>query len=574
MKIKINLTGLILFVFVFIFSSTSLAVPPPEQETGGQERMRQMQETEKALREKIEKKETTPSIEEKLPEAAAPEAPGQKIFVKKINVKGCILFSEEKIKDIISPFENRELDLREMQKVADLITDLYRSKGYITSRAYLPPQKIEEGVVEISILESTMGDVEVKGNRFFKTSIFRNKIAMKKGGPFNYNILKKGLVAINERPDRKARAVLMPAKEQGGTDTVLEVKDNLPVHIGLGWDNYGSRYIDRDRYNATLTHNNITGHDDSLTFQYQFADEEAQYKLNSLRYLLPVNNSLDIGFTALQTKSSLTKEYEPLMSRGKSSLYSIYAAQSLIKTDNAILNLNLGFDYKDIFNFQLGQETSRDRMRIIKTSLDLDLRDRSGRTIITNEISHGIPNIMGGLKEQDSRASRSGSGGAFTRDNINLLRLQNMPLNSTLLWKNQLQFSPYILTSSEQFQIGGIANVRGYPPAEYVGDSGYSMTWEWTAPPYGIPKDIKVPFSKGALYDSFRLAAFYDWATVDVRRPAIGEKKNRTLRSPGCGIRINLPENFSARLDFAWSWDNVASDGHHLHKWAEITKNF
>jgi len=574
MRIKINLTGLIFFVFIFIISNTGLAVPPPEQETGGQERMRQMQETEKALREKIETKEVTPSIEKNLPEAAAPEAPGQKVFVRKINVKGYMLFSEQKIKDIITPFENKELDLREMQKVADLITDLYRSKGYITSRAYLPPQKIGEGVVEISILESTMGDIEVKGNRFFKANIFKNKIAMKKGDPFNYNILKKGLVAINERPDRKARAVLMPAKEAGGTDTVLEVKDNLPVHVQMGWDNFGSRYIDRNRYNTSLTHNNITGHDDSLTLQYQFADEDEQYNLRSLRYLFPVNNGLDIGFTALQTKSSLTKEYEPLVSRGKSTLYSIYAAQSLIKTDKTILNLNFGFDYKDIFNFQLGQMTSRDRMRIIKTSLDLDIRDKSGRTIITNEISHGIPNIMGGLKEQDSTASRSGSGGAFTRDNINLLRLQKMPLDSTLLWKSQFQFSPYILTSSEQFQIGGIANVRGYPAAEYVGDSGCSMTWEYTIPPYGIPKNIKVPLSKGTLYDSLRLAAFYDWATVDMRRPATGEEKNRTLRSPGCGIRINLPENFSARLDFAWSWDNVASDGHHLHKWVEITKSF
>jgi len=112
MKIKINLTGFILFVFVFIFSNISLAVPPPEQETGGQERMRQMQETEKALREKIETKEAAPTIEQNLPEVTAPEISGQKVFVKKINVKGCTLFPEQKIKDIVTPFENRELDLR------------------------------------------------------------------------------------------------------------------------------------------------------------------------------------------------------------------------------------------------------------------------------------------------------------------------------------------------------------------------------------------------------------------------------------------------------------------------------
>jgi len=213
-------------------------------------------------------------------------------------------------------------------------------------------------------------------------------------------------------------------------------------------------------------------------------------------------------------------------------------------------------------------------LRVVKAGLDLDFRDTHGRTLVTGEVNHGIPNKWGALKEQDSRASRSGSGGAFTRGNLNLLRLQRMPLDSTLLWKNQLQFSPYILPASEQFQIGGIANVRGYPAAEYVGDSGYASTLEWTFPCYLIPKDIKAPLSRGKLYDSFRLAAFYDWATVDLRRPQAGEEKNRTLRSPGCGMRINLPENFSARLDFAWSWNNIASDGKHLHKWVEITKSF
>ena len=47
--------------------SFCLAAPPPEQEISGQERMREMQEAEKALREKIERKQEIPLIEEKIP---------------------------------------------------------------------------------------------------------------------------------------------------------------------------------------------------------------------------------------------------------------------------------------------------------------------------------------------------------------------------------------------------------------------------------------------------------------------------------------------------------------------------
>ncbi len=101
-----------------------------------------------------------------------------------------------------------------------------------------------------------------------------------------------------------------------------------------------------------------------------------------------------------------------------------------------------------------------------------------------------------------------------------------------------------------------------------------SMTWEWTIQPYFFPKDIKVPFSKAKFYNAFRIAMFYDWANARLKRPTATEEKNKTLSSAGCGVRFNLPEDFSVRVDFAWPLDNTPSDGDHMHTWASVTKNF
>jgi hemolysin activation/secretion protein len=163
------------------------------------------------------RKKEIPEIEEKKPEVAPPPIKEERIFIKKINVIGVTLLSQKEIEEIITPFENKELTLRQLQRIADLITDSYRQKGYITSRAYLPPQKIEEGILEIRVLEGITGDLEIKGNRYFKNSLFEKKITLKKGEPFNYNVLKRNLVEINEHPDRTARAVLVPGKEPGQT---------------------------------------------------------------------------------------------------------------------------------------------------------------------------------------------------------------------------------------------------------------------------------------------------------------------------------------------------------------------
>lgn len=558
---------------IFFLPPAVFAQPPASQEMSGQEQARELIDKDEKLRKEVEAKIKAPEVENKIPDEAFAKAPTQKIKITNIVVAGATILSEEEIQKITTPFKGQELDLSGMQQVAERVTEAYRKKGYITSRAYLPPQKIENGVLELRVLEATMGELTVKGNRFFRSRLYSRSIDLKKGQPFNYNKLKRGLVDINERPDRFARAVLVPGKEAGTTDVVLEAKDNLPIHLGLSYDDFASRYVNRNRYTTTLTDNNLTGFGDVLTAQYQLADAE-DYVLNSLRYLFPVTRSLDVGFYWSRSKLSLGREYQDVMARGKSKIFSLYATQTLIKQDNVILKLNGGFDYKNIFNFQLGVESSRDIMRVAKIGLDLDVTDKFGRTLITEEFNSGIPNIFGGLDAKDPRSSRAGAGGQFIKNNVNILRLQKMPFNSNILWKNQLQFSPYTLTATEQFQLGGISNLRGYPPAEYVGDQGYAMSWDWSFPPYFIPKKVKIPYLKDSVYDALRFVAFYDWGNVRLRKPQAGEHKNKTIRDYGCGVRLNLMNNFSARYELAWPLDTTPSDGKHLHQWIEVSKTF
>jgi hemolysin activation/secretion protein len=568
------------FLFVTSIESNVFA-----QVTGRVEKMERDLEKEKTLREKIEKKIEEPKIEQPPAQETEPSTSQEKTLIKQIIVTGVTLIKQKDVDSIVSANSNKELYMRDMQKIADLITDLYRKKGYVTSRAYLPPQKIESGVLEVRVVEGITGDINIKGNRYFKTALLRNKITLKKGDPFDYEILKKGMSRINEQPDLNAKAVLAPGKEPGTTDVVLEIKDKLPIHAGFTYDNYASRFLDKDRIKTTVSHNNLLGFEDIFTMQYQLTEGE-NYTLVSANYLFPATESLKLGLFAARTTLALRRDYEDLSARGKSKYYSVFATQSLFAKDNTSLKLNVGFDYKDIYNFQLGQETSRDRLRVAKAGLELDMSDRFGRTLLTNEVDFGIPNIMGGLKAQDSfaaqgtdaskgtGASRDGSGGKFVKHAINFIRLQRLPFDNIFYWKTQGQISSNTLTAAEQFQIGGLANVRGYPAAEVVGDRGFSSTMAWSVPFYFIPKNVLVPFSNARLYDSIRLVTFYDWATARLRKPAAGEQKNRTLRSIGYGIRVIMPNGFSARVEFAWPLDNTPSDGHHLHSWTEISKSF
>jgi hemolysin activation/secretion protein len=481
---------------------------------------------------------------------------------------------QEEIEGVIKGYENQELAVSTMQQLADRITEVYRKKGFVTSRAYLPPQKIENKLLEIRVIEGITGDITVKGNRYFKSELISRKIALKKGQAFNYENLRRGLSRINQLPDRNAKAVLLPGKEPGTTDIILEVSDRLPLHVGFDWDNYGSRYIDSQRFRLTVTDNNLLGFDDVLTFQAQTAQASA-YDLFALRYVFPITQDLKVGFFAARSKIELQKEYKGSDTRGKYKYFSLYFTQSIIDRENVSLAADFGFDYKDLFNFASGLETSRDRLRNLRLGFDFNATDNYGRTLFTEEFTYGLARIMGGLDPRDPDSSVSGAGGKFLKNNLNLVRLQKMPFNSLLLWKNQAQLSPYILTAAEQFQIGGIANVRGYPPAEVVGDTGASMTWEWSFPVYFIPKKTKVPFSQSTFYDAFRVVGFYDWAWSYLHRPSAGVKKSTTLRAAGAGIRFNLKEDLSLRYDIAWPLDGrIPSDGKRAHQWMEFSKSF
>jgi hemolysin activation/secretion protein len=566
-----------IIAFLLLFSSglAFAATVPAKEMAGGVEARRAVQENDLNLRQSIQKDRAPAGLDKVREEEIAKLPDTQKVLVKNIEVSGVKLLEMKEIDAIIRPFEQHTLAMKDMQEVANRITDAYRQKGFITSRAVLPPQKLDDGVLRINVVEGFLGNISVSGNKYFSSRLFVRRIGLRSGDAFNYAKLQTNLSTINQYPDRNVKTVLTPGKAPGTTDLVLNVKDNLPIHAGLSWDNYGSKYLKRQRYQGTLTHNNLTGHDDIMTLTYQTAAGRETFRLNSLRYLFPLTNATQIGFSAGTTQLRLGKEFYDLNARGKSKIYSLFMTNSLIKNDTYELSLESGFDYKDVFNFEFEEETSRDRLRILKTGLKLDISDSfNGRTIINNEISQGFPSRWGALEKHDPRASRAGSGGTFTKNVLDILRLQRLPHSVMLLLKAQQQFASRTLASAEEFQIGGISNVRGYPSGEAVGDTGVSFTSELSFPVYFIPKGVKVPWSKARVYDSLRLSAFYDWAEATLRQVPAGEAKSRNLSSIGCGLRFDLPENFSARLDVAWPLDDFPADGKRMHTWLKVSKEF
>ncbi|MFA5100775.1 MAG: ShlB/FhaC/HecB family hemolysin secretion/activation protein, partial [Candidatus Omnitrophota bacterium] len=375
-------------------------------------------------------------------------------------------------------------------------------------------------------------------------------------------------------PDRKASATLVPGTTPGSTDVIVEIKDRMPIHVGFEYDNYGSRYIDRNRYALVFENNNLFGFDDKLYLKAMEAGQDRMH-LQQGRYSFFPLDATEIGGYFVNSKVELGKEFEDLDSEGKAQVYGLFMNHQLINSQYLDFRLTAGFDYKRLRNYQLGSVISRDNVRVAKLGVDTDVSDNLGRTIFTVEGDQGLPGFLGGMKAKDELATRAGSGGKFTKGLFNIYRLQPLPLETALLWKNNAQFSNHALVASEQFQMGGPGSVRGYAPAEYSGDSGWYTSPEVSIPFYGLSKNMTVPFSDVKMYDANRIVVFYDYATTYLNNAQPGEKKHQCIKGWGFGWRVNVKDNFTFRVEIGYPIGHpTPADSDHAHPWVELTTKF
>ena len=502
--------------------------------------------------------------------------PGAAVLIKKIKVEKVTLLSKEEINKIITPYENKNLSLEDMQAIAKEITNLYRKKGYITSGAYIPIQNFKGGVLHIKIIEGVTGKIKIEGLRYFKAFIIRRKITLRKGKPFNSNILRRDLFRVSKHPDRKASAVITPGEKLGVTDITVRIKDRPPYHVMFVYDDYGNPHTLYNRYKTYFIFNNITGHDDRLSSKVQKGESYTQ-NINDVDYSFPITDTLKFdGYYLRKMEDYAAGEQSSDMWK-KAHKFILTLTQTLIEEENRELSVYTGFTSKNSYMWQYGSDLCRDRLREIMLGFAFSMDDRFGKTVVSDDILFGIPNYMGSLGNKDDRAFFLGGGGKYVTSRITIARRNKMFWGMQFLFKTKAQFSSHVLEGVDQFAIGGIGGVvdnRGYTRATVLGDTGNSITVGIAFPPYFVSKRIRVPFSKAKLYKALKLFIFYDWGRAVLKSPYAGREKVRGIKSIGCGLRMTLPEGFSLRVDLGWPLSIMPKDGDHFHPWFGVSKDF
>lgn len=497
------------------------------------------------IEEKLRRIPEEPSQER--PEQAPPKEKEQKFLIKKIELVGCESFTPQAFSPIIEEYENKQLSLSDLDGLAKEIERMYLRLGVIAA-VFVPPQEIKEKTVVLQVVEARMGELGIQEDEYFKKERLNYYWKIPQGEILHYDKLSRSIQLMNKNPDRQVKGALHAGKKLGTTDVSLSSQTRLPLHFISSFDREGAVATGRSRLSYGMRHNNFLGLDDTFITSYTSGrDFSGIYTYHSL----PITSdgaSLLYGYS--QNKSIPTKEFKAneLKSKTKNTTLSLH--QDLYRGDKYLGEVFLGFDAKDKTTWINTGVFNRDRLRIFNIGGNFVRRDFGSNTYTSLEFSQGA-DAFGASSKGNPLASRQAKSN-FSRLNLGLQHKRILPLNLQANVKFKTQVAYTKLTPQEEFSLGGIDSVRGYPAGDYLADNAVSNNLELLIPGFFIPKTWRLPYEQDVLREQTTALIFVDYGWGRRRGALPTEAASVSFLSVGTGVRLNLFNQALLRLEWGY----------------------
>ena len=550
--VKMSRFCLLVFLFLLLLSPRAIAQNiPPGDEPGTQARRFQTEsELQRKALERKGPKAPEIELEEEKKEPSMEGAPS--FLLKGVKVTGSTLFSEDDFKPIYSSYLDKSVTWQDVQTIVNGIKSEYKKRGYLTTTVYVPEQDVVGGNIEIRILEGTVGEVTVEGNKWFTKKLIKDYIHSKKNELFNVFKLSRDLLRLNKNSDLDVKTVVGAGSEPGQSNIVLKVKDKFPYHAGGAYDNQGTRLVGKSRTSISFRSTNLTGNNDSLFFNTLMS---ALSQGNFISYSCPIDtHGTRVGFDIVTFDTLLGKEYKVYDISGNTQIYTPKISSEMYLSESLQINTEAGMDIKSVKKWVLGEKSTDDQLRMPFVGIDITKLDSffgGGQTSFLSKFIFSTDSFLGASSHNHVSASRDGTGGFFFKYEQILRRIQRMPLDSYMSMRVQFQNATHTLPSSEQMQFGGMNYVRGYPEGDYLADYGANLNIDWIFPMPFVPKDFKLPCSETPLRHQIEPVLFMDMGGGELKKVGSGERETKFLMGLGGGLRVQINSNLFLRIEWA-----------------------
>jgi len=480
----------------------------------------------------------------------------QKFFIKKIELIGCETFPCEDFLPLVEKYENKELSLDDLNTLARKIELEYLKRNVIAAVfVHLGEKEKEKQTAILQVVEARMGQLKIEKHKYFNAQRLRRywKIEPNSGEILRYDKISRSIQMMNRNLDRKVKADLHAGEKPGTTDVTLTAKTGFPLHFAGSFDNEGTAATGKSRTTLGIRHNNFLGFDDTLLSGYSFGDNfNGIYGYHSL----PVNysgTSLLYGYSHSQSKPK--KQYAADGIKSDFTNTSISLHQDLYKEDTYLGEVFLGFDADDKTVRLNTGPYYRDRLRIFNLGGAFFRRGTNSTTYSTFEYNQGV-NGFGSSGENNPLASR-GAKPVFSKVNLALWYKRALPRRFQVNLRFKTQLASRKLTPQQEFSLGGMDSVRGYPLSDYLADNAVTESLELLIPTSFIPRGWHLPYADRPLRDQVATLFFIDHGWGMRKGALVSEHSSVNFLSIGPGINIRLYNQANLRL--AWGFPLAAN---------------
>ncbi len=473
------------------------------------------------------------------------------VFVREIIISGNTVFSPDVFAEISAPYLNRELTNEDLEALRQAVTILYVNEGFINSGAVIPDQTVVDGVLRLRVIEGELTGVQVEGNRWFKDSFIRNRLALDVGPPLNIASIQRGVQLLGRDPRiQRVDAELKPGAGPGQSILKVNVEEKNPVRIWFGVNNYQSPTVGAPRGLVTIAHDNPTGYGDMMSLTYG-RSEGLKHKID-FQWSFPFTTrdaTLILGIRK-NDFDVVEEPFEPLDIESESESWEITLMRPFFRTLTHTFSMGLTLErlhnktflLGEPYSFSPGAEDGESTVCALRFSQEWTHRAQRQVVAVRSRFSLGLDAF--GATIHDSGAPD----GEFISwlGQFQWARIIT-PLDIQVLFRVDAQWSDEPLLPLEQIAVGGRYSVRGYRENQLVRDSAFIASLE-----------ARIPLVQDKRWADFlHLTPFVDYGyakNTDSPTPA-----PTSIRSVGLGLLwaatlIRSPVEMKSQFEIYWGY--------------------
>lgn len=485
-------------------------------------------------------------------------AAGPRFFVRGFRVVGSTVFSEEQLREVLDPYNGRELSSEQLVELRDLLTRLYVDRGYVNSGALIPDQDLTGGIVEIRIVEGRLGAIRIMGQRHFREARLRDRIALGLAVPLDLPRLEENLQLLQQDPRiERVYARLLPSERVGEAVLLVRVEEHSPYRVDMAVSNYDPVAFGGARGELRVAHENLLGFGDTLDARLLVAqglkrtDWGYELPLNARGTLLQLRGEyshsrvVEDPFDLLDIETDYYDARIGLLHPFYRSAHTSFRAGPIFEWRRAetcfrALQHLIGCDPFDFVG--AGAVSGTATVSVLRFSAEWQRLERNQVFAARSLVSVGLP-VLGA---RSGGVSPDGQFVAWLGQFQWARRFE--PWGAQAIFRTDVQLSDGALPNLEQFPVGGHASVRGYRENQLVRDEGVVSSIE-----------LRLPVWRWEGRSIVELAPFFDFGYANnLDRPT---PDPHTLASVGVGLRLYPLPSVQAQLYWGHQIESVPTSG-------------